>query len=258
MKRAMVLLIIVCIFVCFSGCENASGYAVRRENGESYIHLDGVSYDPGYLTNCWDSIYFDSREDMLRTIWHGTFSEEELDVIRHWIRQSEEPIGIPDFEKFPELSCPAGYDQLNITWMGWEQWFYTVSYISDAGACTVRIHYVSEADFSENVVYITDFASLRANYIVRAARDSKRGVMIYSHTFGQSDQIPDRSAVYSFDAEIGTFYVMEKYKDNEILPHSIKMYVAQSDGKYIFVTISNPLEIYSMEWLNQFGLVSDN
>lgn len=247
--------LVITMLLMLGACGKSNGYALREENGEKYIYLDGVEYKAMLPANYHtERIEFDSKEDLVNTIQTGGFTDEELEKMRFWIRVYGEPILVPNFDSIPLLNCPDEYSDVKLTWGGGVQWNYVATY-EEAEA---RVYYSTEDLFEQELNFYADFVS-NGRYIVKEEKDTERNAVIYHHTYGQSatDRIPDRWAIYSFKANGSTFYVREEYKDKAVLPNSMIMYIKQADGKYVYVSISRPTDRYSIEWLSAFELVTN-
>ena len=261
MKRllAIILLIVTCctIFACGKKEESQLPYRLVQENGNWYIYFDDVQHQNLSGQIMVESVYFEDPAEMERKIFSGDFTEDELRRMKVWYVGHNSPILIPDFQDFPALICPDDYYRIRLNWVGGSTWSYEVIYSSTEKEHTARVQTMDSHYAQKTIEEMLAHGGVSASEIVMTEKDSTRNATIFYYD-RQNEYLSNKHIVYTFEKDGSIFYIREVYHEGNTLPSSIKVISEQSEDMYVIVTIVDPYELCSAEWLSSFALIGDN
>ena len=261
MKLCRIMIVLLIAVLLFSACNSRENkelpYHFEEKNGQTYICFDDTEFI-GMGNYYTEEIFFQSWGEILPKIQNGDFTEEEMNRLRCWY-QAYGPFPMPTLSEAPLAACPDGYERMEFAWLMQETGMtYQIYYGEGDNVCSVSMRATDPSNGGieiENIMVISDSSGQLS--ILSTEEDPQRNATIYYIKSMFSDGIV-KYAIYSYESNGNVYYVRERYEEKESVPSDLRILIHQADDQYVILRITNPQECPTKEWLNQFGLVSDN
>ena len=251
MKTTCGLLFVLCLVFVLMGCRSESTeYALIHENGHYYVDMNlgpKPKYN-AYITAIGGTLRFDSLDEMVRDFQTGNFSEEEFKELEKFYRGDDGRIEIPNLSNLAEPIAPASLGAYRIHVSG-DSWSFNYK---PANAKNAHV-YISDAVYHNKLVeeFLHYEAKLSERNQVAVTQVPERNARVYTWV---ANGKTCKRILYSISANETVYYVNELYADAEG-ETIVNVYLwFEYQGEYLYVTINEPTERPSVEWLTSFGV----
>lgn len=262
--KFLTLILVCCIF---TSCAN-NKYRMIVDGSNYYIVLDEnivTNSSPTQFTftdtsgNNWmayidppahgGAVVFHSISEMVCDITDGTFTEEELQIIGTFQKDNAGRIIVCNLDTLYEPVFPNSYDHYNIRWTG-ESLSYSV--LNSDESKNVFLGLYSQEYWQKCIGNLENFKDRISKDNVITQHERQRNATIYLYPGYDEDR---KDCIYSFTNANETYFVHEVYDlaISSVIPKTITIY-GISQGQCFYVSIIEPNERPSIEWLAQFGL----
>lgn len=255
LKILPLLLLLAAVLIYYS-----SGYYVYQEGEDYYIAFRGPrlkvekllweidwrrKHDAMHMT---DNVYFESGSSVRSDCLNGKFTNPEMTSLRlRYLLQG--PIKIPNSDELYDAEFPEceGYTLI---------WGSSLKYVFDYGdfANNIALRPLSQ---KERERFLSNYTQLAKSdlygRLMETYTDETRNGTVYHFVSDYGDHT--YKVVYEIRAGEKILYVMENYYEAPNTKAPADVYVlGMNNGIYFSLSINDPTERPSVEWLSSFGL----
>lgn len=263
LKRIIVLFLICATVLCCTAC-GKKPYDIIEKDGKHYISFNTISQDETALADGANASTaainlpdFTSIGQMKEKIENGDFNENELRAIEAKCKKNNGLLEICDVDSLCDVRMPEGVTLRNIRWWGNGYEFTLES--QNTGDCYVDCGNAEEYSYSFQKYYGNSPYSKDLAYDFREEKSyDPEGTQIFYQT-GAGDF---KVVKYEIREENRILYVSEEYhltsysgtlETSTTVPYRIHMFT-EENGAFVTVSIYEPTERPSVEWLSSFGV----
>lgn len=222
-------------------------YKLVEEDGTYYMYIDKryVSEDflsiTIYPTQEYYAIPFETLDEMLSALHHGTFTVHDFSKLGHFAN-SEGKIKLFDIEHLYDAVFPENLPDHDVQFLPNE---YLFCIDDEDSRMKITLDLISEENFQHHLSRLPGFEST----VVIPADASDANAIRDDACWQES------TCCYIITAENTTYYVMEQYNGgtSSEIPASIEIYAKTTDGTYFSVRIYHYGKRPEITWLAQFG-----
>ena len=262
LKRILVLLIICSTIICATACDKAP-YDIIEKDGKHYISFnsdtqdkvatsDGVNYSVAIVLPQFTDI-----GQMKNTIEKHKLGNNELRAVQLAQGEKGDLLEICNLDNLCDVRMPQGMTLHHVTWEGSSYSFDLRS--QNTESCYVDCEIAEEYSYFFQKYYANSPYSKDLAYDFREEKSyDPEGTQIFYQT-GAGDF---KVVKYEIREENRILYVSEEYRltnyrgtldTSTTVPYRIKMFT-EENGAFVTVSIYEPTERPSVEWLSSFGV----
>ena len=261
LKRIIVLFLICATVLCCTAC-GKKPYDIVEKDGKHYISFNTYLLGERRVSKngCYAGVSlpdFTSIAQMKKKIESGDFEENELRAIEAKCKENNGLLEICDLDSLCDVQMPQDVALHDISWWGNGYGFNLRG--QNVDSCNIDCEIAEEYNYSFQKYYAKCPYSKDMAYDFREEKSyDPEGTQIFYKT-GAGDF---KVVKYEIREENRILYVSEEYRltnyrgtldTSTTVPYRIKMFT-EENGAFVTVSIYEPTERPSVEWLSSFGV----
>ena len=263
LKRIIVLFLICATVLCCTAC-GKKPYDIIEKDGKHYISFNTISKGEAVLADGANASTaainlpdFTSIGQMKEKIENGDFNENELRAIEAKCKKNNGLLEICDPNSLCDVRTPQDVALHNISWWGNGYEFDLRS--QNTESCYVDCEIAEEYSYFFQKYYANSPYSKDKAYEFREEKIADRNATQIFYQTGAGDF---KVVKYEIREENRILYVSEEYhltsysgplETSTTVPYRNHMFT-EENGAFVTVSIYEPTERPSVEWLSSFGV----